>query len=85
MKYGNDLSLEETTGEYVGCATFGCGFVDLFRESREQLISSHQHSMAADRPIIAQDFAGAFWGEVDCIKDYERIMEHYGRQGTAHE
>jgi choline kinase len=74
VKYGKDLSLEETTGEYVGCATFGCGFVDRFRERLEQLISSQQHSMwwenvlysmAADRPIIARDIAGAFWGEVD--------------------
>ncbi len=90
VKYGKELSLAETSGEYVGCATFGSGFVDAFRERLEQLIASQQHSlwwenvlysMAADRPIIARDVGGAFWGEVDYIEDYERIMEHYRRRG----
>ncbi len=93
VKYGKELSLEETTGEYVGCATFGSGFVDLFGARLDQLIASQQHSlwwenvlysMAADRPIIARDIAGAFWGEVDYIEDYERIMEHYTKRGAAH-
>ena len=93
VKYGKELSLEETTGEYVGCATFGCGFVDVFRQRLEGLIGSQQHtlwwenvlySMAADRPIIARDIASAFWGEVDYIEDYQRIMEHHRNRAAAH-
>jgi choline kinase len=90
VKYGKELSLEETSGEYVGCATFSRDFVDCFRERLEQLIASQQHtlwwenvlySMAADRSITARDVGGAFWGEVDYIEDYERIVAHYGARG----
>jgi len=90
VKYGKELSLEETSGEYVGCATFSRGFVDCFRERLEQLVASQQHSlwwenvlysMAADRPITARDVGGAFWGEVDYIEDYERIVSHYRDRG----
>ena len=86
VKYGKELTLEQTSGEYVGCATFSAAFAGCFRERLEQLIATQQHSlwwenvlysMAADRPIIARDVGGAFWGEVDYIEDYERIVAHY--------
>ncbi|MDP3178894.1 MAG: phosphocholine cytidylyltransferase family protein, partial [Spirochaetaceae bacterium] len=71
VKYGKELTLEETTGEYVGCATFGDGFLAAFAERLDELVRSQAHgkwwedvlySMAAERPIIAKDIEGAFWG-----------------------
>jgi len=85
VKYGKDLSLEETSGEYIGCATFDAAFAAKFHERLETLICSQQHSlwwenvlysMSEERPIVAKDVGGAFWGEVDYIEDYERILEY---------
>jgi choline kinase len=84
VKYGKDLGLEETSGEYIGCASFDGSFAVKFRERLESLIETQQHSlwwenviysMSAERPIIARDVAGAFWGEVDYFEDYERILD----------
>jgi choline kinase len=86
VKYGKDLSVEETSGEYVGCAYFNDGFVDEFRLRLDELIRGQSHSlwwedvlysMVKDRPIITKDVEGAFWAEVDYIEDYKRIMDYY--------
>jgi L-glutamine-phosphate cytidylyltransferase len=86
VKYGKDLSLEETTGEYVGCATLSGDFIGDFSRRLDGLIREQRHSMwwedvlysmAAERPIIARDVEGAFWAEVDYIEDYEQIMRFY--------
>lgn len=90
VKYGKDLSLEETSGEYIGCAVFGGSFLGEFVKRLDFLIRSQKHSMwwedvlysmASERPIIARDIEGAFWGEVDYIEDYERIMQFYKTHG----
>jgi choline kinase len=87
VKYGKELSLEETTGEYIGCASFDGHFAAEFRNRLQELVEAQQHtlwwenvlySMADERPIIARDVAGAFWGEVDYIEDYERIVKYFG-------
>ncbi|MEI6873732.1 MAG: phosphocholine cytidylyltransferase family protein [Spirochaetota bacterium] len=89
LKYGKDLSLEETSGEYVGCAVFSGGYAAMFRERLEALIASQRHSawwedvlysMSAEQAILVKDVAGAFWGEVDFVEDYERIMDYYKRE-----
>jgi L-glutamine-phosphate cytidylyltransferase len=83
IKYGKQLSLEETSGEYVGCASFDQSFLEEFGIRLDELISKQQHSlwwedilysMTKDRPVIAKDIEGAFWAEVDYIEDYQRIM-----------
>lgn len=82
VKYGKDLSLEETTGEYIGCASFDASFAAKFTERLSVLVESQQHSlwwenvlysMAEECPIFTRDVEGSFWGEVDYIEDYERI------------
>ncbi len=95
VKYGKGLSLEETTGEYVGCAVLSDAFVGDFARRLDELIGEQKHSMwwedvlysmAAERPIIARDIGGTFWAEVDYIEDYERIMRFYrdlARGGTV--
>jgi choline kinase len=92
VKYGKELSLEETSGEYVGCASFDRDFLGAFATRLDELIQLQRHglwwedvlySMSEERPVLARDLAGAFWGEVDYIEDYERIMEFYRRQGPV--
>jgi len=86
VKYGKELSLQETSGEYVGCAIFADRFLATFVARLEELIRAQKHSMwwedvlysmSAECPILAKDIEGAFWGEVDFIEDYERIMAFY--------
>jgi choline kinase len=86
VKYGKELSLEETSGEYVGCAVFADRFLGTFVLRLEELIRTQKHSMwwedvlysmSAEYPILAKDVEGAFWGEVDFVEDYERIMSFY--------
>jgi choline kinase len=52
----------------------------------EELIKTQRHSMwwedvlysiSAEYPILGRDIEGAFWGEVDYLEDYERIMSYY--------
>ncbi|MGD1062054.1 MAG: phosphocholine cytidylyltransferase family protein [Terracidiphilus sp.] len=85
VQYGKDLSLDETSGEYIGCARFGSEFTGTFVARLEELIRTQSHSMwwedvlyslTPERGIIARDLAGAFWGEVDYIEDYERITAY---------
>jgi choline kinase len=86
VKYGKELSLEETSGEYIGCAIVGDGFRKQFVERLETMIRSQLHgkwwedvlySMADERPILTRDLAGAFWAEVDYVEDYLRIQDFY--------
>lgn len=86
VKYGKTLSNQETSGEYIGCARLDAAFVPDFLSRLEQLIDRQQHgswwedvlySFSAERKIIARDIGGAFWGEVDYIEDYSRIMTFY--------
>jgi choline kinase len=86
VKYGKNLSLEETTGEYVGCAIFANGFLATFNARLDELVRAQNHSMwwedvlysmASEYPILAKDIEGAFWAEVDFIEDYERIQAFY--------
>jgi choline kinase len=86
VKYGKDLSLAETSGEYVGCASFSHEFLPRFTARLDQLIRQQKHSMwwenvlysmSAEQAILAKDIEGAFWGEVDFIEDFNRIMSFY--------
>ncbi|MFZ0338687.1 MAG: phosphocholine cytidylyltransferase family protein [Terracidiphilus sp.] len=85
VRYGKDLSLEETSGEYIGCARLSSAFIGTFVSRLDELIRTQRHSMwwedvlyslAAERQIIARDIAGTFWAEVDYIEDYERILAY---------
>ncbi|HWE86986.1 MAG TPA: phosphocholine cytidylyltransferase family protein [Terracidiphilus sp.] len=86
VNYGKHLSLGDTSGEYIGCARLDRAFVPAFLSRLDQLIGSQQHgkwwedvlySFSSERKIIARDIGGAFWGEVDYIEDYTRIMTFY--------
>jgi L-glutamine-phosphate cytidylyltransferase len=92
VKYGKDLTVEETSGEYIGCARLDHAFLRTFLCQLDRLIRTQHHaswwedvlySLSAERKIIVRDICGAFWGEVDYIEDYERIMAFYKMERPA--
>jgi choline kinase len=92
MKYGKELALDETSGEYIGCARLTSEFLPTFTARLDELIRAQKHSlwwedvlysMSSERPIFAADVKGAFWGEVDFIEDFNRIMGFYRQMNDA--
>lgn len=82
-KYGKGLTIEETTGEYVGIAKLRADFIPTFLDKLEEKISKQHHSqwwedvlydMTVQRDIYVKNVAGNFWAEVDYIEDYENIL-----------
>lgn len=84
IKYGKELTGDDVTGEYIGVARLGKGFLPQFSDRLDQMIASQQHgvwwenvlySLSDQRFIEIRDIGGRFWAEVDYIEDYERISE----------
>ncbi|MGN7469763.1 NTP transferase domain-containing protein [Brevibacillus sp. SAFN-007a] len=84
-KHGKELSLEETTGEYVGIARLHQEFVPLFQERLQSLIEQQQHDLWWENVLysflgeqevhVAPIPPGLFWAEVDTWEDYQRILQ----------
>lgn len=90
IKYGKALSLEETTGEYVGIAKLKGEFLTEFLKRLEKKIMTQCHgewwedilySMVDEKDIYIKPVTGNFWAEVDYIEDYERIIEFMKNKG----
>ena len=85
LKYGKELSNEETTGEYVGIGKLAIKDVKIFKQRVEQFIEDGDYNcwwedviyrlIDNNEDIYIKDVAGIFWAEVDYIEDYKRIME----------
>lgn len=83
IKYGKELSNEETTGEYVGIAKLSREYVVSFRQRVIEAVAAEDYNcwwedviyrtVDAGEDVHIQDIAGQFWAEVDYIEDYERI------------
>jgi len=85
LKYGKELQGDDITGEYIGIARINSNLLTLFRERLRELINAQKHdcwwedvlySLSEDMLVRVKDIGGLFWGEVDYIEDYNRIMEH---------
>lgn len=84
IDHGKDLT-ENVTGEYIGLAKIQKSFIDLFKTRLNKLIKEQKHgfwwenvlySFIGEKIIFIRDIDGDFWGEVDYIDDYERILNH---------
>lgn len=82
VKYGKDISIEETTGEYVGIAKIKKEDIDFMKQKLEELMSFQKHGYwwedifyrnIEKKDVYIKDIKGYFWAEVDYIEDYERI------------
>ncbi|CAI8957084.1 L-glutamine-phosphate cytidylyltransferase [Brevibacillus sp. IT-7CA2] len=85
LRHGKELSLEETTGEYVGIAKLQESFLPIFLRRLQRLIQEKQYdlwwenvlySFLGERNVyVTQIPPGLFWAEVDTWEDYRRILQ----------
>lgn len=83
LKYGKDLSNEETTRGIRRYCKTEPGFLVGFRQRVVDAMSTEDYQCwwediiyrTIDRgdEVFIRDIAGKFWAEVDYIEDYERI------------
>ncbi len=85
--YGKELEGDAISGEYVGVAKIGKGYLPLFLARMKSMIETQQHSVwwenvlyqgLPENPVYIEETEGLFWAEVDYIEDYERILEFRG-------
>lgn len=84
-RYGKELTRDNRDCEYVGIAGLKTSFVPTFKSRLIEMVSKQMHnvwwenvlySMIEERDIYALDVNGLFWGEVDFIEDYQRILNY---------
>lgn len=89
-KFGKDLDVSETTGEYVGVAKISSGFIDTFKAKLVSMVQEQSHGkwwedvlyeMVGKRDIFVRDISGKFWAEIDYIEDYQRIRDWVSENG----
>lgn len=83
LKYGKNLTNEETTGEYVGIAKLTKDYLVGFRQNVIEAVAREDYTcwwediiyrtVDQGQEVFVKDIAGKFWAEVDYIEDYERI------------
>ena len=85
LKYGKELSIQETTGEYVGIAKITKDDIPFMKKNLNKFIQEQKHHYWWEdlfyrnidiKPIYIYDVKGIFWAEVDYIEDYERIKSY---------
>lgn len=85
VKFGKELSVEETTGEYVGIARINKDDISFMKKRLNELIAQQKHNYwwedifyrsLEQKDVFIKDINGLFWAEVDYIEDYERIKAY---------
>ena len=88
VDYGKELDLNNRSCEYVGIARISKEFMPEFIENLEYLIKTEDYnlwwenilySLSDTKDIHVKDVEGRFWGEVDTIEDYERVLNHLNK------
>jgi len=88
VEYGKELNVNNRTCEYVGIAKISKNFMPDFVENLEYLIKEEEYnlwwenilySLSDKKDIFVKDVETRFWGEVDTIEDYNRILEHINK------
>lgn len=86
QKYGKELSLEERTAEYVGIGCVKNEWVKLFYDRLCELVENGEYNLwwenvlysyVGEKEIHTVDVNGAFWSEVDTIRDYHRVLQYF--------
>lgn len=85
IAYGKDLPLPERTAEYVGMACIRREAVCDFANNLGNLVEQGRYDLwwenalyefCCEKPVYIKDVEGEFWGEIDYIEDYERILAY---------
>ena len=83
--YGKELPLSERTAEYVGMACIRREAVSDFAANLAVLVEQGRYDLwwentlyefCREKPVYIKDVEGKFWGEIDYIEDYERILAY---------
>jgi choline kinase len=83
--YGKELTLPERSAEYVGMACirreavcdFAANLATLVEQGRYDLWWENAlYEFCREKPVYIKDVEGKFWGEIDYIEDYERILAY---------
>ncbi len=90
LKFGKDLSIEETTGECLGVAKLSGDAVALYKNHMEEMIHRQCHSvwwenvlydLVGKENIYVHEVRDHFWAEVDFVEDYRRIVKYRKEKG----
>lgn len=94
IKYGKELELEDTDGEYIGMGKIKYEHIPLFVENIKSMIEEKClyncwweeaiYNLSTQNNIFVEDIQEAFWAEIDYVEDYERILA-YIRQAARRE
>lgn len=86
IAYGKDLKRENRNCEYVGLAKIRTSFLEGFRTRINHCVEEDEiyslwwenvlYDYAQEFPVYVLDVGNRFWGEIDYIEDYARILEH---------
>lgn len=85
IAYGKELTRRNRDCEYVGLARLKADFLAGFKVRVDQCIEDELYNLwwenvlynySMEYPVYALDVNGRFWGEIDYIEDYERILNH---------
>lgn len=91
VKHGKakDMPMEDRDCENLGVARLKASFVPGFRERLEKLIKEENYTIwwenvlynnREEYPVFVTDVQGRFWGEIDCMEDYERLQAHFANR-----
>ncbi|NJP41603.1 phosphocholine cytidylyltransferase family protein [Oscillospiraceae bacterium HV4-5-C5C] len=92
VKHGKGLKLPDITGEYVGIALLRQAIQPWFKKRLEDMIDQQEHqvwwenvlySAIGEKNIYVKDIKPCFWGEVDYIEDYYRIVQYRKDKGLT--
>jgi len=91
IKYGKELTPNETTGEYVGIAKISKDDILFMKQELNKMILNQKHNYwwedifyrnIEKKSVYIKDVKGIFWAEVDYIEDYERIKEYIKKKSN---
>ena len=87
IAYGKELTREERDCEYVGLGKMKSDFLTHFKSRVNHCVENELYNLwwenvlynySMEWPVYTLDVNGHFWGEIDYIEDYERILTHVG-------
>lgn len=91
LENGKELEYDKISGEYVEISIIKKEFQHKFKQRLEKLIEEEQYnlwrenvlySFIGERNVYVKDIKGLFWGEVDYIEDYQRIINYLKKVGV---
>lgn len=83
--YGKELAVDKKHCEYVGVAKVRGEFITTFKDLLEDAVENEVYDLwwenvlycnCIEHPIFTIDVGDSFWGEVDVMDDYRRILNY---------